>query len=235
MEACVPHAPHRVIRALNEARVPSHYAEATLENFTNLSGNGAEVLRGLRQWLSSFVLGQSKGIILSGAVGVGKTHLLTSVTKTLAMRGVNVRFVDFYQLLAEIRDGYASKQSELDIIQPLVDLDVLVIDEMGKGPSTDWPVSILDQIVDGRDKRRMPIIASTNYTLGPSTGASSRAAIDLEGPAKQFSPDMFTSLEARVGARIYSRLLGMCHTVELKGKDWRRNPSRAGTGTGSAR
>jgi DNA replication protein DnaC len=177
--------------------------------------------------MNTFSLGQSKGFILSGAVGVGKTFILASITRALALRGLKVRFVDFFQLLSEIRDAYASKESEMDLIQPLVDLDVLVIDEMGKGPSTEWPTTILDQLVDGRDKQKKLIIASTNYTIGSPRSVQSYSSMDLEHAAasgpKGFSPDVFPPLESRVGPRIYSRLMGMCHTVELTGQDWRRN------------
>lgn len=227
LESCSPNNPRRRVTTINNARIPAHYIDASLDKFANYTGNGRELHGQLTQWLNSFTPGQSKGLILSGPVGVGKTFILASIARAFAARGVNTRFVDFFQLLSEIRDAYASKESELDLIQPLVDVDVLVIDEMGKGPSSEWPATILDQIVDGRDKQKKVIIASTNYTLGAPRTVNAYSSMDLENAAaggpKTFNPEVFPSLESRVGPRIYSRLLGMCHTVEITGQDWRRS------------
>ena len=227
LKSCSPNDPRLYVTGLNNARIPALYADAALDRFANFTGNGRDLIGQLTQWLNTFSIGQSRGFILSGPVGVGKTYILAAITRALALRGLNVRFVDFFQLLSELRGAYAAGDSDLSLIQPLVDLDVLVIDEMGKGPSTEWPITILDQLVNGRDKQKKIILASTNYTIGAPRSVSNYASMDLEHAAasspKGFSPDMFPTLESRVGSRVYSRLMGMCHGVEMTGQDWRRN------------
>ena len=49
------------------------------------------------------------------------------------MKGVSVKFVDFFQLLAEIKASFSKKESEELILKPLIEVDVLCIDELGKG------------------------------------------------------------------------------------------------------
>ena len=69
-----------------------------------------------------------------GAPGLGKTHLVVSVIKELVMQhGVECKFVDFFELLRDIRHGYGEDISEKDFIDPYVGVKVLVIDELAKG------------------------------------------------------------------------------------------------------
>ena len=67
------------------------------------------------------------------------------------------------------------------------------------------------------------IIASTNYKLSVEEKAGAYN-IDLEKDLtmqSDFDPNVFGSLESRVGGRIFSRLREMTHFVELSGKDFR--------------
>ncbi len=70
-----------------------------------------------------------RGLILSGPVGVGKTYLLVGLAKTLIRLGVEVKFVDFHRLLSLIRASYADKGSEESLLAPLIEAEILMIDE----------------------------------------------------------------------------------------------------------
>ena len=94
--ACKKPAPGAVIGRINRAAIPARFAQATLENFTNLSGDMAKHLKAMRKWLKDFKPASSRGLVLSGPVGLGKTHLLVALTRELVARGINVRFVDFF-------------------------------------------------------------------------------------------------------------------------------------------
>jgi hypothetical protein len=75
-----------------------------------------------------------QGLLLTGPVGVGKTHLAVSILKGLTERGgFSCLFYEFGSLLKEIQDSYnsATQTSELGVLSPVLNVDVLVLDELG--------------------------------------------------------------------------------------------------------
>src|SRR5690606_37118693 len=149
----------------------------------------------------------SKGIVISGPVGVGKTFIMASLAHYFAEKGMSVRFTDFFQLLGDLRSGFSEGKADASQLAPLIDVDVLVIDEMGKGRGKDFEKTILDQLICGRYNQNKTIIASTNYSLtATKTGGSYNIPLDATSRSPgDFDPDQFGTLEERIGARMYSR------------------------------
>ena len=79
----------------------------------------------------------SQGLVYMGAPGLGKTHLVVSIIKELVMlHGIECKFVDFFELLRDIRHGYGEDISEKEFIDPYVGVQVLVIDELASSSIT---------------------------------------------------------------------------------------------------
>lgn len=248
---CKTPSPQKVINFFNQSHIPARYLSASLRNFSNYTGNGQAVQKQLDAWLqkyhAQFLPSSSRslpnvpdlkpgsdplksnstqhGIILHGDIGVGKTYLLAALAKSLCFRGVSVKFVDFFQLISTIKAGYSEQKADTALVNPLLDADVLFIDEMGKGRNTEFELTILDQLVMGRYNQGKIIVASTNYTLEPPRTRNERMQRRFEeGSETQggFQPDEFGSLEERVGPRIFSRLTETCYRIKLEGKDFRK-------------
>ncbi|MEZ4743886.1 MAG: ATP-binding protein [Bdellovibrionota bacterium] len=223
--SCVKHSPNKIVNMINSADIPARYKDANLKNFDNLSGNGEQAVREIQQWISGFSKKNDiKGLILGGPVGVGKTYLLASIAKALIIKEISVKFVDFFQLITEIKAGYSDRKSDLSLIAPLLDVDVLIIDELGKGRNNEFELTILDQLVMGRYNANKVIVASTNCSF---VETASRYAVNVpldqeRSPHGYFAPENFGTLESRVGKRIYSRLAETTHLIELSGEDYRR-------------
>jgi DNA replication protein DnaC len=221
--ACRTPNPAQVVNILNKALIPARYGGAKLDQFANFTGNGREIVKGIRQWLKEFQLHQPKGLLLGGPVGAGKTYLLAAIAKALGLRGFSVRFIDFFQLLNELKAGYAQDQADANILRELIRVDVLMVDELGKGRNSDWELSIIDQLVMGRYNQNKIVVATTNYSLNPSQKLSLNFSADLtQDPRRGFGLDEAEDLETRVGSRIYSRLVETCLMLELTGDDYRK-------------
>ncbi len=223
VKSCVQPNPVKIVRAYNDARIPARYAGARLDYFENPSGNGAkQVLPRLVKWLEGYPKTATRGILLSAEVGVGKTYILTALARSLAMRGVRIRFVDFFQLISELKAAYTDGKADKQLLQPLQNAEVLIIDELGKGRNTEWEQTILDQLVMGRYNQGKVIIASTNF------GLESQQQNPVDQYNKDgFNPDKFGQLVDRVGYRVFSRLKECCDFHTLSGADYRGLKARS--------
>lgn len=219
-----------IVNLFNEANIPARYLDSSVGSFSNFTGNGRDVVQNLMRYSESFSKDEAQGLIISGPVGVGKTYVLASLAKSIILKGMSVKFVDFFQLLAEIKASYSKGDSEDAILKPLIDVDVLFIDELGKGRNTEFELTIIDQIVMGRYNQDKIIIATTNYLFKDQNNQHSYN-VDLTQASdtnlKGFAPDVFGTLKNRVGTRIFSRLEESCHFVELTGEDYRKVKARS--------
>src|SRR5438045_7654764 len=123
----------------------------------------------------------------------------------LIMMRVLCLFYEFFSLQKYIQDSYKpiSKTSELKVLAPVYQAEVLVLDELGASKPTDWVKDTMMQIIGTRYNDRRLTIFTTNY-------------LDARrNPADE-------TLEDRVGARLRSRLYEMCKSVHLDGEDYRR-------------
>lgn len=220
-KTCRTPAPSRIVNFINSACLPARYSAARLDSFSNFSGNGREVVTRLSHWYREFDPSKPRGLLLGGPVGVGKTYLLCAIAKNFAGKGISVRFIDFFQLLLELKAGYAQDKSDARLLNEMIEVDILFIDELGKGRNSDWELSILDQLVMGRYNRNRIIVASTNYDLKPNTRVNYSTNLDERKPGS-FELDRFESLEQRIGPRIYSRLFETSEFIELSGEDFRK-------------
>lgn len=217
----------KIINIMNDACIPARYAQASLDKFANKTGNGHAITEILKEWLQRYSPSTNKGLILSGPVGVGKTFLLASLAKSIAEKGVTVKFIDFFQLLSQIKAAYSENKADQLILEPLIAVDVLIIDELGKGrhtgsEHTSFELTILDQLVMGRYNQSKTILASTNCTFGEKLEQQIQYQFrDLE----QRENLSFGSLEKNVGPRIYSRLHETTQFLEMDGSDYRKQMS----------
>lgn len=152
-----------------------------------------------------------KGLMIIGPPGIGKTHLAVSVLKQAVRRtAARALHYDTRALLIQIRSTYNSttKTAEMDVIRPVMDAELLILDDLGAERLTDWVEETMNVIVNHRYNTKLPTIFTSNYE-------------DIPG-----SDDM-NSLLVRVGFRLHSRLREMCEFLEYNGPDYRDLPPNA--------
>jgi DNA replication protein DnaC len=198
--------------------IPARHADSTRANYVATGRHQMAVHQALTRWLAEVdPTRENRGIVLWGDVGRGKTHLLVAVVRELVLRhGIAARFVEFSHLLADLKAGFDAGRGAAELLDPLVQVEVLAIDEIGKGRNTEFEATVVDELVSRRYNAMRPLLATTNYAPSLPTGRSvANAAEAALGTAT------LPSLADRVGDRVMSRLRETCDFLELKGDDWR--------------
>lgn len=112
-------------------------------------------------------------LILTGAVGSGKTHLAYAIAGAGLDRGIPVYASTVPDLLARLRASYAD-DSYTGWVEDLKEVELLVLDDLGAGRETDWSADVLYQIVNARYVERMPMVVTTNLDLSAGCGIEAR-------------------------------------------------------------
>jgi DNA replication protein DnaC len=196
---------------LSSAQIPKRYENCSFDNYhpqgvptSQTFLTQAYALRDSKHLVDEFP-NLDIGLLFLGPCGVGKTHLATAILRQLVrLKGVNCLFYDFRDLLKEIQDSYnpVSQQTELKVLQPVYDAEVLVLDELGASKPTDWVRDTMTQIINTRYNDKKITIFTSNYQDEP------------DNPNEE-------TLTDRLGVRLRSRLHEMCKLIQIKGDDYR--------------
>lgn len=193
----------RKVKLYNLTGVPAKYWEMDEpDTFRPKNGSQQDALTYVKDFVKQYP--HKKGFLLMGGPGRGKTHLAIGAISELTLeRGVKCMFKDFFHLLSELKEAYSQGTPENAVLFPLIETEVLVIDELGKGKSSEWELNILDQLISKRYNASKTTLATTNYV------------------SREYLKEGQQILEDRVGERIASRLYEMCEFIYIEGSDHR--------------
>jgi DNA replication protein DnaC len=196
-----------VDKLLAGARIPRRYQHCDLSAFVSYNERLGRALSAARRLADDFPVEQ-QGLFFLGPPGVGKTHLAVAILKqVIETRGARGLFYDTRDLLKLIRSTYDRevRATEIQVLTPVMEADLLVLDDLGAEKTSEWVDETLNLIVNTRYSERRTTIFTSNYE-------------DREDPV---DPD---SLLFRIGFRMRSRLHEMCEFVEMDGADYRELP-----------
>lgn len=204
-------------RIFAAAKIPPKYVACDFDNYVPQNATGQAIAKNMAM---AYALDypllddtfHARGLLFVGGVGRGKTHLAVAVLKTLLKKGFSCLFVDFHELLADIRGSYdtVSQTSEYEILKPVIHVEVLLMDDLGSQRMTDWMQDTVFHIINLRYGQNRPTIITTNLGLEPVKSQSEE------------------SLQDRLGQRVVSRLYEMCTRLDLDGSDYRKDVRKAG-------
>ena len=188
----------RVIRAYNFSRLNDRLLPCTFENFEETTGN-SKTVNILKKYVRNFdkFCKKGLGIILSGGVGTGKTHLAVATFKQIVRQNRTSVFITASNLFARMSESmsYSNEETLSSITDYLVNVEFLVIDDLGAHKQNDTIREYLYRIIDGRYTAMKPTVITTN--------------------------DNMEDIRRSLGERIADRLGGCCVYLEYKEKSRR--------------
>ena len=138
-----------------------------------------------------------KGILFYGNVGSGKSFLAACIANRLLDEGKRVIFTTLPRIVNRLQASFEGRNELLDELNRI---PLLIIDDLRAERKTEFMSETLFNVIDGRYNSGLPLVVTTNMT-----------AAELKQSGGDLSLD-----------RVTSRLLEMCHPVEVTGQDRRR-------------
>jgi DNA replication protein DnaC len=195
----------------DDARIPPRYRNCTFENFqvypneklTNAAAKGAEVRRALSRRAEGLLPDRPARRRQDASRRGDAARRAEPRQPGPLLRGVGPA--------ARHRNTYnpVTKTAEMDVLQPLLTAQLLVLDDVGKEKTSEWVEETMTFIVNSRYNQKLVTIFTSNYEDTPDI-------------------DVLDSLRVRVGSRMYSRMHEMCDFIEYGGADYRLLPPNGG-------
>jgi DNA replication protein DnaC len=160
----------------------------------------------------------STGLLIIGKIGTGKTHLAVGIIKELILtKRISCLFCDYRELLKQIQNSYNAtvQTTELDLLRPVFETEVLVLDELGAVKPTEWVWDTVSLILNTRYNNNRTTIITTNFEDQAAAGVSGSLSAARAAARSE-------TLGDRIGERMRSRLHEMCRVIKMEGEDFRQ-------------
>ena len=207
---------------LAAARIPKRYEHCELSSYTtDFPGAHASLAMAhlaASRFAEEFDPCEGTGLLLIGKIGTGKTHLAVGIIKELILRkGIPCLFYDYRELLKQIQNSYndSVQATELDVLRPVFDAEVLALDELGAVKPTEWAWDTVSLILNTRYNHNRTTIITTNFEDQAAAGSSNSLSAVRVAAREE-------TLGDRIGERMRSRLHEMCRIIKLEGVDFRQ-------------
>lgn len=208
----------RVRRIIGDSGMNARFLRRTFDTFQPTSEN-QKALRVCAAYADNFREKLPKnnpepgrnGLFITGPKGTGKTHLAAAIANQLMQQGAPVICMTMIDLLERIKRTYEQNRqyggeiSEGSVLDTYKRVQLLIIDDMGKEPATEWAVSKIYAIINARYEAYMPTIITTNYT--------DAELVRRLTPKDSGDP---TTADATI-----DRLREMCAAIVTTGESWR--------------
>lgn len=116
------------------------------------------------KFIENFDNSNQKNLLFTGNTGLGKTFLSSAIANEIIKKGKNVLYQTAPVMLDSIIDFRFGKSKDSDIINSILNVDLLIIDDLGTEAMNSAKFSELFNILNTRILRNKKILISTNLT-----------------------------------------------------------------------
>ena len=141
------------------------YAHASFDPHPKSNPEQAKDARGIKKAMID-ALGQRRNIYLFGGQGNGKTYAAAALVREAHRQFIPAVMVDCVDLINTITARMKSEDGYQGMLDQLAsaEIEILVIDDLGKQRRTDFANDKMWEIINGRYQQQLMTVATSNYT-----------------------------------------------------------------------
>jgi DNA replication protein DnaC len=156
---------------LKRTAIPPRFANSTFDNFTVESPQQQTALDACRDYANNFEKMHSRGVcmVLRGNVGTGKNHLACAIARQVSAHGYSSLLLTVAEAIQRIRATWGggdrdrqSPESHTEIIERFSDVNLLILDEVGRQYGSEAERINLFEVIDARYRAMRPTIIISN-------------------------------------------------------------------------
>lgn len=150
---------------LDKSRIDKRFCLRTFKNFNTYDpitkaakAKALDYANNIEKYLET-----GTNLIIEGAgkVGTGKTHLACAIAQAVMQKGIPAKFINIVSMIAEIKESFQIKN--------FTDVEVLIIDDLGKEKGTEWVCETVYGIINKRYEQMKPTIITTEGSMAAMT------------------------------------------------------------------
>lgn len=158
----------RLDRLVGKSGIKKRFQQRTFENFKCDTRGRSYSYKIAKEYADGWMMHYTNGdgLYIEGTNGTGKTHLAAAIALQLIGQGVPVICKTSSDLLMDIKKSFDNSGiSEAQVLDVYKDVDLLIVDDLGKEQCSDWSMSTLYSIFNDRYEDMKPTIITTNYNV----------------------------------------------------------------------
>ena len=151
---------------MRESMIPNELKGATFDNFIVNTTEERQLLDFAKGQVEKYLNGMTGNTLISGSTGIGKSHLSLAMAKEIneSFKEKNepksVLFVSLTEIIKQIKEGWQygknASLTEHEAVKKLINVDFLIIDDLGAkngtiSPKSDWEQDFLFDIINNRE------------------------------------------------------------------------------------
>ena len=187
-----------------QANIPPKWRETTFDS-SNPELN-PRAFKIAKRYAEKFNADSPSLVFYSSGNGTGKTHLAACIANyVLHQKRLPVLFKKARDLMLDIRRTFSDRgdMTEADILDRVLSVQLLVLDDVGVDPTSQWLQATYWTVFDRRLEWQLPVVITTNKPFE--------------------APEGEVSLGDRIGEGAVSRLVELCqgNVIDVFGPDLR--------------
>ena len=154
---------------INDSGLPSRFINKTFADYIAKIPEQESVLAIAKDYAQNkTALHNGRGLIISGTVGTGKTHLASAIINDVITSENKIKaiYTTARDMIRHLRSAWKNTEiSESDVIDQYASTSLLVIDELGAQFGSESEMIQMFEVLDKRYGERLPTVIISNLTI----------------------------------------------------------------------